>query len=485
MADKKKHELVYFCRIFQWVQKQDPDFADAIKDLCMEGALSNKYGVTFLYPTDKSYRQKIIDKTYSEDANEAVRMLESLLVPIALLSGRDWDKQPVGNKCRVLFKVKVVDSGTVEIEGKEPIVLTLCSEFKKLGNNQNAVVWLVKKGTLPTSGGELYEMPKLERKAPKGKTGAGDDDNIVRILIAMSVEGQFKSCMMADRCKKYNPYIGTMISLLKFLKSKYPDVYKDILPLLDYDPIISFYLIVQPYKTTGKYFLSDDVLRDWKCTIIYKNAVEDYVGFVREGCVDAGDKVLKFQEELQGKKPQDLIDCVTKIYNEIDTSIVPNVKSLVPNQLLWQDLFRFVISMAVQNMYLSIKFNPLDWDSVVSIIKELWSGNDYVKESMLVDNVEVQKNITMVRIPLLLFVKFINSESFIYVCRDYSSVNAKDSQSFGSLNPRDVTIYKSSLKSYVMLCNNNSEMLRSDGLSDRVLRELKQYKEEYGKLPDI
>ena len=36
MASKKKGQLTKYCRIFQWVQAKDPDFAGAIRDLCLE-----------------------------------------------------------------------------------------------------------------------------------------------------------------------------------------------------------------------------------------------------------------------------------------------------------------------------------------------------------------------------------------------------------------------------------------------------------------
>src|SRR5579863_7111629 len=76
MASKKKNHPTKVCRIWQWIEGHDEQFAGLIRNLCMEGALAPGFaGVTFLYPEDKAYRDSIIDA----DGDEAVKMVQSLI----------------------------------------------------------------------------------------------------------------------------------------------------------------------------------------------------------------------------------------------------------------------------------------------------------------------------------------------------------------------------------------------------------------------
>ena len=85
-ASKKRDHLTKVCRIFQWIEGKDERFASAIRNLCMEGALSPGHsspGLTFLYPEDAAYRAEICDKAYSDDADSAVTMIKALIIPDA------------------------------------------------------------------------------------------------------------------------------------------------------------------------------------------------------------------------------------------------------------------------------------------------------------------------------------------------------------------------------------------------------------------
>ena len=116
MASKKK-SLARHCRIFQWVEAQDPEFAAAIRDLCLEGTLApgkKGNGVTFLYPNDPAYRGEIVALAYSDEADKAVRLVESLIVPDALHKASEFQARKVGSRLGVPFTVESVSGEVAE-----------------------------------------------------------------------------------------------------------------------------------------------------------------------------------------------------------------------------------------------------------------------------------------------------------------------------------------------------------------------------------
>lgn len=153
------------CRIFSFIETLDPEFAEAIKHLCLEGALSPGHGisgVTFLYPLDDEYRATIIKKAHSEEANDAVKMMESLIVQQSLQSGDDWLRGPVGSRGEVLFKVKSASgkNAVLEGDGKEEVKLEHNNEFKTLAKREGTLaVWNIVSGRPPTTGQE-FKRPR-------------------------------------------------------------------------------------------------------------------------------------------------------------------------------------------------------------------------------------------------------------------------------------------------------------------------------------
>ena len=80
-----------FCRVTKFLEQTDKDLYQALDDLCLFGLFRTRgRGVTFLYPTDKSYRKKIIDSAYSNTPEKAVDMIRSLVLLDYLPSPNDF-----------------------------------------------------------------------------------------------------------------------------------------------------------------------------------------------------------------------------------------------------------------------------------------------------------------------------------------------------------------------------------------------------------
>src|SRR3989344_3112871 len=115
MASKKTPKISKYCRIFQWIEEKEPRLAYVIRELCLEGHLSPSGrfpGITFLYPKDEKYLDDIIDK-FNSKPEEAEKIILSLIIPDALITGSDFTKNPIGSRLGIKYTVEKADSDKV------------------------------------------------------------------------------------------------------------------------------------------------------------------------------------------------------------------------------------------------------------------------------------------------------------------------------------------------------------------------------------
>jgi hypothetical protein len=520
MASKKKGPLSKYCRIFQWVEAQDPDFAGAIRDLCLEGVLSpggRSAGVTFLYPKDKDYRKEIIEKTYSDAADEAVRLVESLVIPDALLAGADFHRRPVGSRLGVKYVVESADGGQVRLAGG--VELAPAADFDTLARRTgDLAVWIVTKGRLPLQG-EAYKPPMPTRVAKggaaraRGGNGGGGVPG-ARQLLAATAESEYDCCMRRDGARAHNPYLARVVSLLNYLKARNPDVLLSVLPVLDYEPVVTFYLLLEPYKTGGDHLIADGVLFGegaWNGADAYADAVEEYKAFFRSLPAQAaasatdsqsGQPVVPYvfrdrgavaaqvdavRQQYGGLNPRQGPQMVQDVYatlagqNSIQGMgpILPDatLRALAGSKKLWQDEFRFTVHEALQSM----RQMPYASDVFAGIVRDLraaWPGNNYAAEIRLANAADILKNVAP-RLELLLLTKFVNSTDFLY------TPAAPDEVGGAWGNPNDPTDWQVYNRNAAALANLGriQGMVRPAGVSPQTLQELQIYVQTHGQLP--
>jgi hypothetical protein len=517
MASKKKGQLSKHCRIFQWVQTQDAAFADAIHDLCLEGALSpggRATGVTFLYPKDKAYREEIIDKTYGDGdlPDEAVKMIESLIIPDALPTGADFNRRPVGSRLGVKYAVEEAAGKRVQLAGG--VELAPAEDFRPLARRaDNIAIWLVTKGRLPLTG-EAYRPPTPARRAAKGGATGGDPALNDRQQLAAATEGAFDRCMRQDGCRTHDPYLAKVVSLLNYLKAQKPEVLLTVMPILDYDPLVTFYLLLEPYKTTGECLIADATLFGdgaWNGADAYGNAVEEYKGFFRampaqQGMsatdTQSGQPVVPYvfrdraavaaqidviRQQFGALTPRQGPEMVETAYallasqNSIQgmEPILPDttLRALSGSKKLWQDEIRFTIHAALQTM----RSMPYSTDVFASIVRSLrfaWPGNNYGNEIQLANSANLKTNVAP-RAELFMLTKFVNSTDFLYMPAPPEAVGG----AWGDpTNPTDWQMYNRNAAALAYL-DRIAGMIRPSGLSPQTLQELQIYARTYGRLP--
>ena len=519
MSGKKKTQLVKYCRIFQWVEEQDSDFAGAIRDLCLEGMLSagrHSSGVTFLYPKEKSYRQEIIDKAYGEDADEAIKMVESLIIPDALLNGADFKDHDIGSRLGVKFDVKSAGTSKVELDGG--VELGVCESFRTLSKRAGSLaVWYVTNGRLPLTG-EAYSPPRSGPKrggARHNPRRGGNYHVSARESMARTVEAEYAECMQSDRCVSHDPYLCKVVSLLNFIKVYHPKTLAVVLPMLDYNPFVTFYLLLEPYKTTGNFIIPEGVLfggsDSWCGVEMYKDAVNEYKAFFRSmssqleksatgsqsgipvvphayiNRAGVGAQIDAARQTINANKnPRSALKSVREIYNVLATQnyirgmgpVLPDVVKMAQAgaKKLWQDEFRFTIHEALE-MLKGAPYEKSTLDAILGDIKHKYPGNDYENELVLCHASDISSNVGP-RIELIMLMKFINSSDFLYLPVSPDSVGG----TAGSMDPSNWKVYNRNAAAILNL-KGVQGMVRAAGISPKALAELQLHLQLYGDLP--
>lgn len=524
MSSKKKESLVKYCRIFQWIEAQDSEFAGAIRDLCLEGALApsgHMAGITFLYPKDKTYRQEVINLTYSEKADDAVRIVESLIMPDALINSSDFTNRPVGSKLGVKYNVLSTGSGSVKLAGG--VELVLASDFSTLSNRTNRlVIWNITSGRLPTSG-ESYKAPTVK---PHSKRGGSEKVQALvspegmnaRQKLANSTEFAYNECMIKDKCLTTNPYLANVVSLLNFLKKNYPDEYVKVLPIIDYNPVVTFYLLLEPYKypntPDSEYLIKTSALfgnNGWNQVNAFTDAIFEYKEmFISMSKIDEksasdskGKEVVPYVFSNQNKvadEVQQIRDTINEIKNgrqlpnEVQTvydtlikknsiltvcPVLPNStqKALPGCKKLWQDEFRFIMHHRLQEFVVQGEYNRSAFQSFVDTLRFTFTGNNYNTEICLSNPLELKDNVDPKQ-DMLSLLKFINSTDFLYT--PYAVIGKVGGDS-GSMDPTDDRLYHRS--AYAARSLDKTKTRNEKGISTKAFQELQVYVQINGTLP--
>lgn len=460
MAASKK--LQRYCRIFQWVEEKDANLARAIRDLCMEGALSGgRHGVTFLFPAEP-VREQIIKLAYSKDPEQAVQILEAHIIPGSVRTSDEFRKE-IGTLRGVKLEAETAKASTVTLKGGA--TLKIASDFNPL-RKDNISVWVVESGAVPLEGPE-YVVPSRGRKgtkkpgaeAPRARGGADKETTMLssRATLAVEVETAFDQCMRTDRCRTQDPYLSHTVSLLNFLQGSHPDLLITVLPIIDRDPVVSFYLLVEPYKEAPSDFLiPDNVLfgpSGWNAAKIYEGAVSEFEGFfellgqqiapsaqdpvtaepvvpyvfkdveyvrsaidtVRLNIIgDDGGRANKVKTPKQVREAYEILISQNTIASVCP--ILPNatIRALPGTKKLWQDELRFILHTGLKEIR---EWPVYEKDKFADLIRQLrfhWRGDHYSKESALSNFKDLENNVDP-RAEFDLLVKFISSSDFLYV----------------------------------------------------------------------
>lgn len=511
---KKKAQSAKYCRIFQWIEAQDPAFAAAIDRLCLQGSLSpggRGAGITFLYPEDKAFRDEITEKAYSYDADEAEKIVCSLIIPDALLAGGDFNRRAVGSKLGVKYGVESADASKVKLTGG--VELVPAKDFQTLAKREGTMaIWLITKGR-PALSGEAYRAPAASAAKTGGRAVRGGNGGLSdRAQLAATTECEFDRCMKLDRCRAHHPFLARVVSLLNFLRMAAPDTYAAVLPVLDYDPVVTFYLILEPYKTAGEPLIPTALLfgpagAAWNGAEAYADAVEEYkavfrsmadqtqagaagVPYVFRDRAAVAAQVDAVRQSLGAQTPRQIPQLVQAAYATLASqNSIQGLGPILPDaalqhlgakgaKKLWQDEFRFTVHEALQTMRQMPVYSSDTFASIVRDVRLAWPGDRYEAEIRLANVADLSANVAP-RAELILLLKFVNSTDFLYTPVAPEVVGG----AWGDPNdPTSEEVYNRNAAALANL-GRVQGMTRASGISPQALMELQIYARSHGQLP--
>ena len=229
--------------------------------------------------------------------------------------------------------------------------------------------------------------------------------------------------MKRDRCRTHNPYLAKVVSLLNYLKAKNPDILLAIMPLLDYDPVVCFYLILEPNKTSGAPLIPSAVLFGegaWNGAEAYGNAVEEYkavfasmpgqqgmtatdpqskgpaVPYAFRDHQAVAAQVDLARQQITSGNPRSMPQLVQDVYAVLTSqNTIQGLGPVLPDatlglvagsKKLWQDEFRFIIHEALQTMRNSQDYSTDVFAAIVRDLRFTWPGNNHGEEICLAND---------------------------------------------------------------------------------------------------
>jgi hypothetical protein len=276
-------------------------------------------------------------------------------------------------------------------------------------------------------------------------------------MLASTVENNYDQCMRADRCRTKDPYLAHSVSLLNFLKGSHPNVLVAILPMIDRDPAVTFYLLIEPYKTSGSdYVLSDDILfgsAGWNGAEVFEGAVSEFQGFFESlssqsapsaedrssgnpvvpyvfrdaGFVRSGTDNVRMQIVGEDGRKANKIATPKLVHQVYESLIAQNaiggaqpilpdntIRLLPGTKKLWQDELRFVLHAALMELRGQPSYQTAQFAEIVRMLRFSRPGNNYSTEAQLSNFELLQQNVSA-QAEFSLLVKFINSTDFLYI----------------------------------------------------------------------
>lgn len=462
---------------FEWLQKEDPEFASAVRQLCLEDML--KTG-TFMYP-EKEYRDTITNLAY-EDDNKASAKVKSLMIPFTLHDAQDFREESdnLGNAAGAKLRLnKAQRKGEVDFEGFK---LLKVSSFKA----PDAAVWRLRGGHPPVTG----DYVPSARKHHGGAEMHRPHNNADRKGIAQSVELKFATYHQAgSRRDQEDPYLRSVTCFLNYLKENSEDSYNLVQPLLDYDPAVSFYLLLEPYKVKGDYLLNDDDLKGFESAIIVKDLRTDFLDHFKNfdnGVISSSRmKLMRACEGDARSAPKVVNDAYTKFdaenkFGDDDTPVLPQAtyEAVKNGKKMWQDEFRYVMHNAFKQIrFASTMDFKSDFDELKRMLEHDMCGNDYKHELSVLDINKIKASLRP-RDDICDVIKFANEMYFMYVpiSHDVAAAIWGGGRHGHADNP-----FKSKV-SYIKSVGSKSH---SHGISDGAYAELKSYYKRHGSLPSF
>ena len=344
-------------------------------------------------------------------------------------------------------------------------------------------------------GGSAARRRKQQQKKEK-KGGAAPHLSRRRVQIMESLAEQFVQARKEQAVSRdaaahpMAPYLVKAYALLSCLENcaranEDPDLQQlaadtlaTVLPLLDPNPMVSLYLLLQPYRpyTEGPDTLIDErLVKYWDG----RDAVPDAGGRVdaAAGYLAFLDRASRFgadyaaiehavndvRDAVEADLPKNSIAKITDVYDTLQKmNAIGGVRGVFPAEtaamlkadenkgmLLWMDSFRLEVGAKFDNICRSVFTKSVwaDFRNLVDSIYYDWSGTKYRRELTFMCPARIAAGVGT-KFDLLEVYKFMNTSDFLFTPKPVGAVGAPT----GSLDPRDDALYNRDGWTLARLC---------------------------------
>ncbi len=501
-VDKKRPQK--YCSIFNWIKDNDDDFATVMSDLCLDRVASVSYNtpsVTFLMPKGE-LRKKIMTAALSEKPEDAVDMITSLVIPYWFPTLKSFTKSPpelIGNKLGFMFP-EISESSDDKIKfGKILTIKPTSSKFVPM-DKYKIYIWEIADGEPPSNVNKLitaknYVIPKMPKK-----TGGADGtpkstilNPTYRFMFAKKVE----HLALEDLRKNHtNIYLQVVTYLLNILNSKtYYNLFLKIRPIVDFDPVITFYLLVEPYKNTEEYLISSDVFtekvfeRALKSHNIFNYSVTEFINVMNKqlpgeclcfnNSLELIDAINKIRFNiLNNDQVRAIPDTILNLYNKLQTNNEINIDNIVltnvlPDSLylyyknneykkLWEDEFRFVVGEYLYSIKMEPEYKTKKhmFLNLCELIRNIIPGNNYVSELSIMNTTEYVLS-TCLKDKIKMMQYFVNSPDFLYIGYPFDLITKVISPAETDCGTGRIKFVKQELENMVKMSIDSDDVIKS------------------------
>jgi len=242
----------------KWLSSTYPEVASFFSELSeFDDLLKSKKlsdGFTFLLPNAEYVEN--LRQVAEEDEDAALERVCALFLPIHLRNVGDfrYNSEDIPNMRNYKLPIYKIEGSTVFLgkSGKTKL------NALQLNVECNFSVFKVQGGAVPMGRAKSSYLKKKRDEVRSRENGAVP-----------------KKAASGARCKLYDGLLHSrdiyadclnyVASFLKWLNKANKEIYEAILPLLDYCPITTFFILFEPYKG-DYYFIDDELINRWHCS---------------------------------------------------------------------------------------------------------------------------------------------------------------------------------------------------------------------------
>lgn len=231
MASNKS--LKKFCKLSKYIEQTDPSLFKVFDDLCIMHYLKparGASGITFLFPKEKAYRQKIINAAYSTEPDVAVNMIKALVLQ---------DYYPTfasfGDKAVNLLnqKLEIAEVSEKHLKLANGLELTVDKLFVPMGYRDNMTVY-----TLSGKGELSLTAPVAVVKHSEVKKGGSSS-----VASKLALHKLLENTYIGEIGKVDNIYVKKVYLQLKCLLEHKDKLDQSVMQYLGNDEFSDSYLL--------------------------------------------------------------------------------------------------------------------------------------------------------------------------------------------------------------------------------------------------